>query len=203
LAKNLGCRVTGISTSRVGVEIATQRAPEHGVDYRVRFLVADGMDTRLPDASFDRAWVMESSHLMDDKARLLAECGRVLRVGGRLVLCDVILYHRLGIHEVVQKAREFDLLRRVFGRAKMATLDEYTAWALAAGIIVETREDLTNATRPTFARWRENAEARRPEIVETIGADSWADLVRSCDVLRAFWDDGILGYGLVMGTRVQ
>ena len=74
LARRWGCRVTGITISEVGLELARRRAEEQGIADRVRFLHADGMDNGLPDASFDRAWVMESSHLMADRGALLAEC---------------------------------------------------------------------------------------------------------------------------------
>ena len=74
VARRYGCHVTGISISEVGLEMARQSALERGVADRVRFLYGDGMSNGLPDASCDRVWVMESSHLMGDKAALLGEC---------------------------------------------------------------------------------------------------------------------------------
>nr|MCH9680838.1 methyltransferase domain-containing protein [Deltaproteobacteria bacterium] len=88
LARTVGCTVTGISTSEVGVTTGNALATSEGVADQVSLLVRDGMDNGLPDAAFDRAWVMESSHLMPDKPAMIAECARVLRPGGRLVLCD-------------------------------------------------------------------------------------------------------------------
>ena len=55
---------------------------------------------------------------------------------------------------------------------------------------------LTAATRPTFARWRENAARHRDTIVASIGEEDWQRFADSCDVLEGFWDDGTLGYGL-------
>lgn len=47
----------------------------------------DWLDNGLPDAAFDRAYAIESSEHMADKARFFAEAWRVLRPGGRLVVC--------------------------------------------------------------------------------------------------------------------
>jgi len=59
VALRWGCRVTGISISDVGLEMARSRAREAAVADRVRFLHGDGMNNGLPDATFDRVWVME------------------------------------------------------------------------------------------------------------------------------------------------
>src|SRR5688572_33208056 len=73
-SERYACRVTGISTSKTGIEHANRRGMERGLSDRVSFLMADGMDNGLPDASFDRVWVLESSHLMARKDSLIEEC---------------------------------------------------------------------------------------------------------------------------------
>ena len=45
--------------------------------------------TASPTRRFDLVWVLESSHLMRDRPALISECARVLRPGGRVVLCDL------------------------------------------------------------------------------------------------------------------
>ena len=47
----------------------------------------DWLDNGLPDAAFDRAYAIESSEHMVDKARFFAEAQRVLKPGGRFVVC--------------------------------------------------------------------------------------------------------------------
>jgi cyclopropane fatty-acyl-phospholipid synthase-like methyltransferase len=201
LAATKGVTVTGITTSRVGVAEAEARARSAGVSDRVSFAVADGMANGMPDASYDRTWVMESSHLMPDREALVAECARVLRPGGRFVLCDIIRRRDLPFMEVRRLRKEFGLLRDVFGEARMEPLAHYRGLAEAHDLVVDVEEDLTAATRPTFDRWQQNAEEHRPAVVEALGAHGWQQFVDSCDVLRTFWDDGTLGYGLIAAQR--
>lgn len=201
LATRYGARVTGISTSEAGLARARERAASRGLADRVRFARRDGMDNGYPDQSFDRVWVMESSHLMPRRDALIAESARVLRPGGRLALCDIILHRDLEQIEVLRQARAFDLLRRVYGRARMQTLDFYAALARDSGLEVVRVEDLSEATRPTFRCWRENAVRWRSQVDALIGAEERARFVESCGVLDGFFASGTLGYGLLAAAK--
>ncbi len=196
---SLGATVLGITPSSVGVAAATARAAEQGFADRVSFEERDGMDNGLPDASFDRVWVLESSHLMRERDRLVAECARVLKPGGRMALCDVMLRRDLPFEEVRRLLRPLTLLRAVFGDARMEPMTTYVALAEANGLVVDVADDVTIETRPTFARWRENAATHRDTVVQKLGEDGWQQFVDACDVLEGFWDDGTFGYG-VMGA---
>jgi cyclopropane fatty-acyl-phospholipid synthase-like methyltransferase len=201
LAAEYGVRVTGITTSGAGIEAATARATAAGLADRVSFEQRDGMDNGFPDASFDRVWVLESSHLMRERDRVVSECARVLRPGGRMALCDIILQRPLDLAEVRRLREPLKLLRAVFGDARMEPLKEYAALARAAGLVVDSEVDLTRATLPTFARWRENARQHRDQVVELLGEESWQQFTDSCDVLEGFWNDGTLGYGLLAAGK--
>lgn len=201
LAREFGCRVLGISTSRVGIEMAHHATAAAGLADRVRFEVRNGMQMRLDDASIDRVWVMESSHLMPDRGALVHECARVLRPGGRWILCDIVLRQNLPLQAVLRHAREIRLLDQVFGRARMETLATYRMLAAENGLLVDIEEDLTAETLPTFSRWRSNAERYQAEVERLIGVESLEQFVQSCDVLERFWQQGILGYGMISAVR--
>jgi 27-O-demethylrifamycin SV methyltransferase len=201
LAAEQGVQVTGITTSEVGVEAAAARAAAAGLGGQVRFEQRDGMDNGFPDRSFGRVWVLESSHLMRRRDRLVTECARVLKPGGRLALCDIVLRRELPFAEVRRLREPLALLREVFGDARMEPLETYAELATADGLVVDEQADLTAATRPTFARWRENAERHREEVVAALGEEDWRRFVDSADVLERFWDDGVLGYGLLAASK--
>ena len=198
-----GAHVVGITTSAAGVEAARARAAAAGIDSRVSFELRDGMDNGFPDGSFDRVWVMESSHLMPDRARLVAECARVLRPGGRVGLCDITLHRVLAFEEIRRLRQPLGLLRDVFGDARMEPLGVYRSLFEQAGLTVDVERDITDLTRPTFSRWRANAERHRDKVIPLLGEEGWHQFVDSCAVLEGFWDDGTLGYGLIAGQKPE
>lgn len=203
IAADLGARVTGITTSEEGVAAATARAAAAGLAHLTAFECRDGMDNGFADGSFDRVWVLESSHLMRERERLVGECARVLRPGGRMVLCDIVLRRPMDLLEVRRLRKPLGLLRDVFGDARMERLPEYGNLARVSGLEVEAQTDLTEATLPTFARWRENADRHREQVIQLFGAEELEEFVAACNVLEGFWNDGTLGYGLLSASKPQ
>ncbi|MFN2560855.1 MAG: cyclopropane-fatty-acyl-phospholipid synthase family protein [Jatrophihabitans sp.] len=193
--------VLGITTSAIGVERALARAAAAGLLGRARFEVRDGTDNGLPDETFDRVWALESSHLMPARDALIAECARVLRPGGRLVLCDLIRRRDVPFAELRARSAEFATLREAFGEARMDPLDRYLHLAEGEGLSVDLAEDLTDATLPTFDRWRANVERHRDEVTPLLGQSGVDAFARSADILESFWRDGTLGYGIFAAVK--
>ena len=80
-AERLGVAVTGLTLSRAQHAIASARPGP------LAFHLRDWLDNGLPDAAFDHGYAIESSEHMTDKPRFFAEAHRVLKPGGRLVVC--------------------------------------------------------------------------------------------------------------------
>jgi len=200
LVEEHGVTVLGITNSQVGVDFATARAAERGVT-TATFELRDGTDNGLPDASFDRVWALESSHLMPDRRALVNECARVLRPGGRFVLCDIIRRREIPFLELRDRKDEFAILRAAYGAARMDLLQHYVELAEAAGLEVDRADDLTTETLPTFAHWQANLDAHRAEVVEILGSQGVDDFEASLPILEAFWRDGTLGYGLMSAVK--
>jgi 27-O-demethylrifamycin SV methyltransferase len=195
-----GVEVLGITTSEVGVELATQRAAELGLP-GATFEVRDGTDNGLPDESFDRVWALESSHLMREREKLISECARVLKPGGRFVLCDIVRHREMPFEEVRARRVDLAVLREAHGDAHMMPLAYYTATAEACGLVVDQADDLTQATLPTFDRWRANAVTHREAAIEGLGQAGLDAFVRSTEILEDFWRDGSFGYGLMAAEK--
>lgn len=192
--------VLGISTSKVGVDAANERARVAGLG-GATFEVRDGTDSGLPDAGFDRVWVLEASHLMPDRLKLVAESARVLKPGGRFVLCDIIRRREIPFLELRDRREEFAVLRSAFGAARMDSLDEYVGYAEQEGLQPDDVIDLTSETLPTFDRWQDNVNTHRDRVNEILGPESVDAFERSLVILRDFWRDGTLGYGLVSAVK--
>ena len=168
LAAEFGSDVVGVSPSNACVQRSRERSLglERG---SATFVAADGMALPYPDSSFDVAWVMESSHLMSDKPRLIQECGRILRPGGVMMLCDIILARKLSLPEVIDHRDDFLLLKDVFGRARMETMEFYESEAAKVGLRPFHSRNIAVQTRPTFQHWRNNALTHQAEVVSSIG----------------------------------
>jgi 27-O-demethylrifamycin SV methyltransferase len=200
LVREFGVDVLGITTSEVGVAAATERAREAGLP-GARFEVRDGTDNHLPDASFDRVWVMESSHLMPDRQALLSESARVLRPGGRLVLCDIIRRREIPFAELRDRRGEFAVLRAAHGAARMDPLDDYAGYAATAGLTDVVTRDITTQTLATFDHWQARLDHNRAEVTDLLGEQGADEFGDSLDILRRFWQDGTLGYGLMSAAK--
>lgn len=201
IAAEHSARVTGISPSEVCVERAQALANSSSRPDLATFCNGDGTAMNFDDRTFDRVWVMESSHLMQNKPALLAECARVLRPGGSVVLCDIILKRKLKLEEVIQYRDEFLLLRDVFGRAIMEPLSFYRQQFESNGLRVTAESDISTPTFPTFDRWRQNATENRESVCRMIGERAWEQFLLSCDVLERFWKEDILGYGIICAHK--
>lgn len=201
LHRRFGCRITGISTSLRGIEIAQERCKKEGYSKSIEFFVADALNCGFPDNMFDIAWVMESSHLMRDKERLFEESFRVLKGNGHILLCDLILVEEFGIAGVFQYREELAVLERAFGKAKMETLKFYSDKLSEQGFEDVEVYDISAKVIPTLTAWKENTISNQEHIMRFLSKEAIDDFLLSCDILSAFFNHGVLGYGLAKGVK--
>ncbi len=88
LAKNVGCKATGITLSKKQTETAAKYAEREGVSHLVDFQQQDYTKTDFADNTFDIAWAIESMTTAPSKVAFFKEMCRVLKPGGRLVVAD-------------------------------------------------------------------------------------------------------------------
>jgi len=94
MAKHHQNNVTGITISGKQTDYAKKHAKRHHVSELTTFDVSDFCQTPYEDESFDVVWALESSCHALNKGDFLKEAYRVLRKGGRLVVCDAFMLQR-------------------------------------------------------------------------------------------------------------
>ena len=201
LASEQGVEVLGITTSQIGVETATLETARAGVS-GVTFEQRDGTANGLPDESFDRVWVLESSHLMPDRQALVSECARVLKPGGRVALCDLIRRREIPFAELRERKDDFAILRAAFGAARMDTLDQYAGLMENAGLVVDQRRRHHDRDPPDPRSLARHGR-RAPRGGDRASSASRASRPsrRRWGFSKRFWRDGTLGYGLISATK--
>ena len=115
-------RGLGIDLSREMLALARTNLERAGLgNCRVRH--GDMYKLPVPSGSFDAAAIHQVLHYADDPAAAIAEAGRVLRQGGRLVIVDFAPHHL-----------EFLRLEHAHRRLGFSD-DEVKGWCRAAGLV--------------------------------------------------------------------
>jgi ubiquinone/menaquinone biosynthesis C-methylase UbiE len=138
LAHRLGCRVTGLDLTEsrhVGAQALTRLV---GLDHLVEFVLGDAQAMPFEAASFDVALSQEAWLHVPDKAKVVAECARVVRPGGVLAFTDLVQNRRFAPAAEV-------LVKRAVCAETLASHAGYRAMLAAAGWRIEQDEDLTAA----------------------------------------------------------
>lgn len=99
LAKNVGCKATGITLSKKQTQTAAKYAEREGVSHLVDFQQQDYTKTDFADNTFDVAWAIESMTTATSKLDFFKEMYRVLKPGGKLVVADFFKTRSFDIEE--------------------------------------------------------------------------------------------------------
>jgi SAM-dependent methyltransferase len=144
IAREFGCRVTGIDLTGEYCRVATMLAERLGLSHLVTYRQGDALDLPFPDATFDVVWTQHAAMNIRDKAALYHEMRRVLKRGGALALYDVLAGAAGPVRFPVPWARGPDT-------SSLVTPDELRQLLETSGFRIERWEDATAAATAWFA----------------------------------------------------
>jgi SAM-dependent methyltransferase len=169
MARETGCRVTGVDLHDAGVLAASAAAAEQELSDRARFVRGDARKP-LPfdDGSFDVVVCIDSINHMYERSRVLADWYRVLRPGGRVLFTDPITVTGM-IRREEMVARSGSMGEFVF---TAPGLDEML---LEAAGFEDTRvEDVTPNMAAVASAWREARARHAADLDRVEGAEASA-----------------------------
>ena len=90
LAKEFGCRVTGIDLTDEYCQVASMLTAKVGLDGLIDYHQGDATNLPFEDNEFDVVWTEHVAMNVPNKRRFYSEMYRVLRPGGALAIYDVL-----------------------------------------------------------------------------------------------------------------
>ncbi|MEV6947388.1 methyltransferase domain-containing protein [Streptomyces sp. NPDC051172] len=203
LAARLGCTVDGITISAEQIGRAETKADEAGVADRTTFRLMDAMHTDYPDDTFDVVWALESCELMPDKRAFLAECLRVLKPGGTLLVATWCA------RDDALAPDETRLLHRIyrdFVVSHVLPLDRYGVLADELGLTGIRTADWSERVWDT---WKLSTDIVKPvvrdpsmiwKLVRAKGMDIFRFL-NSVPLMKQAYERGVMRYGVLRATK--
>lgn len=180
LARDYGCRVTGVDLEEDYIAAAERLTQLCGLQERVRFLCCDAAAIPLPDGSFTVAWSQGS---FPADLSWLGEIHRLLKPGGRVAFSGQI-----------RRSPESD--------PKLLSLEEVAARTRDFGFRVIRAEDISEfdleyGWYPLKRKLRENDAHYTALMGEAWVRQAYADL----DIDTEAWRSGREGNGRVVAVR--
>jgi MPBQ/MSBQ methyltransferase len=143
LAKEFGCRVTGIDLTDEYCRAAAMLSARIGLAHLADYRQGDATELPFDDQEFDVVWTEHAAMNISDKARLYKEMHRVLKPGGTLAIYDVLAGPSGPVLFPVPWARTPDT-------SFLVHPDELRRLLLEAGFTVTDWSDTTEAARAWF-----------------------------------------------------
>jgi ubiquinone/menaquinone biosynthesis C-methylase UbiE len=195
LAHRIGCRVTGLDLTRSRYDSAirlTQLAKLTGV---VDFRLGDALNMPFEDASFDIVIGQEAWCHVPDKARLIAECARVLKPGGAIAFTDILRRESL-------QAAELQRMQEAMAFPTLETLDGYSRLLSQNGCMVIVRDDLSEHWSQILVQRLAMYRRLEADTVRKFGAEHFRKWDETYAFFVGLFQQGKLGGGRFVARKL-
>ncbi len=201
LAETFGANVTGLTLSGKQLVVANSRHPARG---SVDFHKQDWLENSLPASTYDTVIAIESTEHMRDKAKFFEQAFRVLKPGGRLVICAWSSSESPSDWQVTH------LLEPICREGRLPSMlspSEYVELARQNGFAEIEVEDLSKRVQRTwtvtlsrtFRHFLKNPQQIKDLSVRELPS---ADFAKSLLRINAAYRSGAMVYAIISATKV-
>jgi len=158
LARDTGCRVTGIDLSEAYIDTAQRLTELLNMQERVKFHAASALELPFEDNSFDGVWSLQMNMNVEDKLSWLTETRRVLKPGCRAVFYEVCGNRNTPLHFPVPWAQDSSM-------SFLVPPDSFRDAVTDAGFDIVVWNDKTDLAKKAFAEVKKPAgEPKLPAL---------------------------------------
>jgi SAM-dependent methyltransferase len=195
LAREVGCRVTGVDFNEAGIRAGLALVEQAGLKNQVDFRHADVRDRLpFPDEAFSAIVSMDvMCHLLDRRS-LFSEWRRVLRPGGRMLYTDPVVVTGLVTKE------EF-ATRSSTGDFAFCPPGVNEGLIREAGFELAHAEDVTANEREVSRRWHDARQQRAAELIRLEGDETFAGLQRFLATVHTLTSEGRMSRYVYIGRK--
>jgi 2-polyprenyl-3-methyl-5-hydroxy-6-metoxy-1,4-benzoquinol methylase len=172
MAREVGCRVTGVDFNESGIRAALTLVKATGMQNQIDFRHADVRE-RLPfsDQAFDVIVCMDVICHLLDRSSLFREWSRILRPGGRILYTDpVVVTGLVSKEEFATRSSTGD-----FAFGPPGVNEQLIG---EAGFELALTEDVTENEVEVSRRWHAARQQRAAELIQLEGEETFAGLQR-------------------------
>ena len=158
IAREFGCRVTGIDLTDEYCRVAEMLAQRTGLSHLVDYRPGDALQIPFPDAGFDVVWTQHAAMNIPDKPKLYREMSRVLKPGGTLAIYDILAGPTSPVLFPVPWARS-PAISFLASPAELRQLLEST------GFMITSWKDTTAMALDWFSKLADRLQSTGPQVL--------------------------------------
>jgi ubiquinone/menaquinone biosynthesis C-methylase UbiE len=196
LAHRIGCRVTGLELTESRCQAATRLTALVRLDEKVEFRCGNALAVPFADATFDVAVSQEAFVHVPDKPRLIRECARVVRSGGRIAFTDIVQRRGLDDWELAR-------LREEMAYPSVETIGGYHKLLQDSGCEEIQVEDLSDEWVRILVSRLAMYRSLRASTVAKFGEARGESWDRAYSFFVGLYESGQLGGARVIARRAR
>jgi tocopherol O-methyltransferase len=198
LAKNLDCRVTGVTLSPFQRFWAATESRLGQYETRPKFLRADAEVIDFPDQSANAVWSIECTEHLFDKPAFFARAARWIKPGGCFALCAWLAGESPMTDTQIAEATK--VCEGMFCPS-LGSQSDYVNWFEKSGLQVRAKTLCTAQVKQTWEICRKRVERTGVRYLAKVLGKNHVLFLDHFDAILNAYDSGAMEYGMFVAVK--